>query len=243
MAVSKVTLKEGLETKTLIDLTQDTVVEDKVVRGYKFHRKDGVTSEGTLDLPSGTMNVTNNGVYNVTNFAEVDVQVEDIPAVLTTKYITQNNTYYAQNDGAEGYSSVEVNVQPDLYSLYATDNNSTYIASDYGYDGFNQVTVNVPSSGSNSKLIEVVDRSVSTISDSDLNLCTQIGTYAFGNCYNLQSIVIPSTVYALMSNAFINCQSLEEITFNTNSINMSSSGVFYNCELLNTINYCDTILF
>lgn len=45
---------------------------------------------------------------------------EDGTAILTTKTITENNTYNASDDGASGYSSVTVNVENQMqYAVYS----------------------------------------------------------------------------------------------------------------------------
>lgn len=44
--------------KTLIDLTADTVSEDKVLSGFTFHDKSGEIKEGTCDFDSNTKDAT-----------------------------------------------------------------------------------------------------------------------------------------------------------------------------------------
>lgn len=76
----------------------------------------GSTKTGTAvsvsasELVSGTKSITQNGTgIDVTDYASVDVSVSG-SATLTTKTITQNGTYNASSDNADGYSSVTVNV-------------------------------------------------------------------------------------------------------------------------------------
>ena len=51
--------------------------------------------------------------------------VQNIPtgggSVLVTKTITQNGTYSAEDDNADGYSEVTVNVQGSSYDNYDTE--------------------------------------------------------------------------------------------------------------------------
>ena len=61
-------------------------------------------------VPSGTLSITENGTTDVTNYASVNVAVPSISPTLITKSITENGTYNASSDNADGYSSVTVNV-------------------------------------------------------------------------------------------------------------------------------------
>ena len=63
------------------------------------------------ELVSGTKSITANGTgIDVTEYANVDVAVPSVSPTLITKSITQNGTYNASSDSADGYSSVTVNV-------------------------------------------------------------------------------------------------------------------------------------
>jgi hypothetical protein len=62
--------------------------------------------------------------------------------VLIEKSITENGTYQALNDGANGYSNVVVDVQPVRVTKDITKNGTYLAASDNAY-GFSSVSVNV----------------------------------------------------------------------------------------------------
>ena len=78
----------------------------------------GGTKTGTAvsvsasELVSGSETKTVNGTYDVTNLAELVVNVPQSgsAATLITKNITSNGTYDAEDDNADGYSSVVVNI-------------------------------------------------------------------------------------------------------------------------------------
>ncbi len=59
--------------------------------------------------PTGTKNISANGTYDVTQYAQAQVNV-NAGAALITKIISANGVYNAADDNADGYSSVSVNV-------------------------------------------------------------------------------------------------------------------------------------
>lgn len=87
MAVSKITLKEGNEIKAQIDLSKDTVKSNVLLKGYTAHDDQGEEVIGTYEPET------------------------PIEPVLIEKTINQNGEYLASQDGADGFSKVNVNVQ------------------------------------------------------------------------------------------------------------------------------------
>lgn len=86
MAISKIIYKSSssAQGETWMDLTQDTVSDVSHIRsGYVGHLNDGTSATGSYSGTSPT---------------------------LTIKSITTNGTYDAEDDNADGYSSVTVNV-------------------------------------------------------------------------------------------------------------------------------------
>ena len=60
----------------------------------------------------------------------------------TSKTVTTNGTYLAETDNVDGFSSVTVNVTPNLQSKSVTPTTSSQtISPDSGYDGLSEVTV------------------------------------------------------------------------------------------------------
>lgn len=98
-----------------------------------------------------SLSVTANGDYTpptgTDGFDSVHVAVPS--ATLTTKSITQNGTYNASSDNADGYSSVTVNVSGGgsaVVQPLSVTQNGTYNPPS-GVDGYAPVTVNVSGSG------------------------------------------------------------------------------------------------
>lgn len=59
-------------------------------------------------IPSGEINISQNGTYDVTNKASANVNIPE--KVLGTKTIISNGIYKAVDDNLDGYSEVEVNL-------------------------------------------------------------------------------------------------------------------------------------
>ena len=101
---------------------------------------------GGTNTPAATLPITENGTYDVTDFAKVEVEVEakdntNTPTaniMSTVKTITQNGTYYASSDGYDGYSMVKVNIAKPTAKLIidaaylAANNGKTIDISSYG---------------------------------------------------------------------------------------------------------------
>lgn len=110
-------------------------------------------TKSKLDSLANTI-ATKASVAAPLTIAQMETAVRNIPtgeAVLTTKTVTANGTYNAQDDSADGYSSVTVNVPtptPALqgkgifYTPSETAQSET-VSADSGYDGLSSVSVSV----------------------------------------------------------------------------------------------------
>ena len=77
---------------------------------------------GYMPVPTATKHITDNGTYDVTNYASANVHISSGgSAVLVPKTITQNGTYDPANDNADGYSEVDVNVASPIELLKGSD--------------------------------------------------------------------------------------------------------------------------
>ena len=111
--------------KTLIDLTGDTVDVNSLTKGTTAHDKSGAKITGTLETPSGTINITNNGIHVVKNYANANVNVP-IPAGYIkpegTKSITSNGTY-----DITSFANVNVNIaQNTILKIDGVQKTGTY---------------------------------------------------------------------------------------------------------------------
>lgn len=155
--------------KTLIDLTGDTVDANSLTKGTTAHDKSGAKITGVLETPSGTKTITNNGIHNVKNYANANVNVP-IPAGYIkpegTKEITANGTYNV-ND----FANANVNVStPEKSTVVITKGTSSSCFMSYLDANTNQyVSYSYYSLDETTKTIVIYKNSpiVFTLSDKD----------------------------------------------------------------------------
>ena len=162
-------------------------------------------------VPIGSLDITQNGTYNVTDKATANVNIPE--KQLGTKTITKNGIYKATDDNLDGYSEVDVEtsgVDINDYFVFKTAINkkiAAYI-----------------------KKIPLIDTSAYT----EMN-----GT--FEDCSNLTTIpLLDTSKVTSMYHTFQNCFSLTEIPLLNTSKVYRMDSMFYNCQKLTTIPLLDT---
>ena len=158
-------------------------------------------------IPSGEINISQNGTYDVTDKASANVNIPE--KVLGTKTITSNGTYKAVDDNLDGYSQVNVETSGvniwDYFIKQVPSNQGQYI---YYI-----------------KKLPVVDTS---------NLRT--AKYMFSGFMNLQEVpFIDTSKVTTMSYMFSNCSKLTEVPLLDTSSVTDMSSMFSNCSELKTI--------
>ena len=98
-------LKPITQEKEVIPTKETQIIEpDKDFTGLSKVTVQSIPNE--YIIPSGEIEFTQNGTYDVTDKASAKVNIKE--KVLGTKTITSNGTYKAIDDNLDGYSQVEV---------------------------------------------------------------------------------------------------------------------------------------
>ena len=97
--------KEVIPTKEVQE-----IVADKTYDGLSKVTVQSIPNE--YIVPSGEIEFTQNGTYDVTDKASAKVNIKE--KVLGTKTITSNGTYKAIDDNLDGYSEVIADVQINI---------------------------------------------------------------------------------------------------------------------------------
>jgi len=98
--------KVTLAGEVLLDLGGDTALEADVVAGKTFHKSNGEPAVGEYVLPSGELEINENGVYDVNKKDSVKVNVQP---PLEEKAVKEN-CVVKPSEGFYGLSEVTVSV-------------------------------------------------------------------------------------------------------------------------------------
>ena len=161
-------------------------------------------------IPSGTLNVSENGQYNVNEYTSVNV---DVPS-----------------SGGGGDTSVEDSlVTKDIKSY--TNNRITSIGIQAFAYCFSLTTVSFPACKTIGVSAFAHCSNLTTIS---FPACTTIGSQAFYACSSITTANFPACTSVSMS-AFYSCSNLTTISFPV--CKSISTGTFYYCSNLTTANF------
>ena len=256
MAVSKVTLKEGNEKKILIDLTEDTVVEDKVLKGYTFHKANGEiavgTGSGTSKLPSvidGSIEVLNEEDFGditeireqaflgCSNLKEVHipetVKKVGFEAFWTTNHLNGAEVYYngTFERVSNTFGSFRTSEANDMNYYKLNDNLYAILDKINFSDEETDISIN-----ENCEYISFLDLSPSTTS---INIPQNVKTINGIRGSGLTNLVIPDSVQYL-TECHIECENLASITFGS-GLAYIPEYLFANNTPLTSITYTGTV--
>ena len=198
--------------------------------------------------PSGTLEISENGVYDVYSYASASVDVHP-SASLSETYIS-NGSYNITGEFNGGVITVDVPAPQFVTETLNVSANGTYNPGE-GVDGYSKVVVDVPISGWDQKsvtegTIEIInlDNSASFVASSafmnnkkiqtvNLPYATTVGNSAFYRCSSLSQVNLPVCSYIERS-AFTYCYSLSQVSLPV--CKSIESSVFYECSSLSQVN-------
>lgn len=167
---------------------------------------------------------------------------EDINVIpeLQAKSVTPSAEQQVVTPDADfaGLSSVTVEPGTDTSDATAAADDIRLGKTAYGADGKMTGTIadydgtSEPASGK-SFAAKIIDRSVTSVSEDDLNGMTSIGSHAFASCRNLTRIMIPDTITRISDYSF-NASGIIEIKI-PNSVIEIGANCFSNCTSLKKI--------
>lgn len=226
--------------------SQETIVADTF--------PDAIDAIPTGITPTGTINISSNGDFDVTNYASaaVDVQISaDIATesscivlpstgngvTLQTLSVTQNGTYSAPSGVA--YDEVDVSVSgggtaalddfvQNGYTGVFSSSNVTSLRDYVFYYCSGLTGVNLPNCTSYGKRCFAYSGITSiTFKTGDTFIGGSTG-FQFQGCSRLQSITLPSDITSIPGSFCESCTSLTQVVFPSTVTNINSSA-FYKC--------------
>ena len=176
--------------------------------------------------PSGTLEISENGVYNVYSYSSASVDVH--PSTSLSETYISNGNYNITGEFNGGVITVDVPAPQFVTETLSVSANGTYNPGQ-GVDGYSQVVVDVPQSVTGftekevTEGIKIVNLSNSAsyvhpfvfekdnyLQTVNLPNCTSVGENAFALCNNLSSVYLPNCTN-IGESAFSGCRNLQNI--------------------------------
>ena len=191
--------------------------------------------------PSGELEITENGSYDVIDKASVNV---DIQPNLGTKTITENGTYNASDEGLDGYLSVKVETSGADLIEYYTEKISGGSSLKGGWQNTIKKLPNFEIEGTIcSYMFLEYPASILDVSSLDTTDATNMGAM-FSGCKNVTELDVSNfdtSQVTNMNSMFLNCESLQKINikkFDTSQVT-SFGKMFQYCKSLTELDLSD----
>ena len=175
--------------------------------------------------PSGVLDISENGEYNVYNYASANVDVH--PSTSLSETYISNGSYNITGEFNGGVITVDVPAPQFVTETLNVSANGTYNPGQ-GIDGYSQVVVDVPIDGWDQKsftegTIEIINidnpasfvasgifQNNTNIQTVNLPYATSVGNSAFYKCSSLSQVNLPMCEY-IGGTAFAFCNSLSQV--------------------------------
>jgi hypothetical protein len=156
-------------------------------------------------IPSGTIEIKDNGVFDVASYAEAHVDVMAAKPEQSKNVVPTTDTQTVVPD--DGYTLSEVIVEP-IPEEYIVPSEIIDVVENGTYDVTNAKTVNVEVSGEDT-LLQRLNKTLTHVNIDET--VEEIPPYCFYGCYNLKDVVIPGNVKIIGQHSFQFCTNIGSI--------------------------------
>ena len=177
--------------------------------------------------PSGTLNISENGEYDVYSYASASVDVH--PSISLSETYLSNGSYTITGEFNGGMVTVNVPSPQFVTESLSVSANGTYTPGQ-GVDGYSQVVVDVPQSVTGYTEKDITERTIEIINLN--NSASFVAVDAFKDNKTIQTVNLPYAT-TVKNSAFYGCSSLSQVSLPVCS--SIGNGAFFLCSSLSQV--------